>query len=407
MIYEFITSTGTIIPDTAAIREEVIAEYVEALGVSEEVARDNSTLEGRLVDTETEARKSVAINNAQLANQVNPNLASDGFFDGIFALFGGERDAATRSQTSELLTGVSGTVIPQNSFIRNSVTKTLWYTTAEVMLDSLGQATVVIESENAGEIIGAAGDINEIVSGVVGWETATNPSNATEGVELQSLIKAKLSRAKQLAKNAGTTMGAVISNIDALSNVIGISGRENRTNAPLEIDGITIPAKSTWICVDGGIDSEISEQYAIHTHGAAFYGFSNTVDGEYTDPITGQSYSASSVPVKFDRPTELPIKVEVTASLISSTDLITQMKTAIQEWAAGNVDGYVGCMLGNDISPFEISAALNKYFSAATVYVKKVRITTVENNTYSTDDIPVDLWKKATITNDNIEVISA
>lgn len=407
MTYEFITSTGTVVPDTSTIREEVIAEYVEALGISEEVARDNSTLEGRMVDTETEARKSVAINNAKLANQNNPNLAEDGFFDGIFSLFGGEREAATRSQTSELLTGVAGTVIPQGSFVRNSSTKTLWYTTSEVTLDASGQATVTIESENTGAIVGAAGDINEIVSGVVGWETATNPSNATEGVELQSLTKAKLSRARQLSKNAGTTIGAVISNVDALSGVIGITGRENRTNSPLEIDNITIPAKSTWICVDGGDDSEIAEQYAIHTHGTAFYGFSNTVEGEYTDPITGQSYSASSVPVSFDRPTELPIKIEVTASLVSSTDLITQMKAAIQEWAAGNIEGYVGCMLGNDISPFEISAALNQYFSAATVYVKKVRITTVSDNTYSTDDIPVDLWKKATITNANIEVIGA
>ncbi|WVH05522.1 hypothetical protein KKJFFJLC_00055 [Vibrio phage vB_VpaS_PGB] len=407
MPYEFITSTGTVIPDTSTIRQEVINEIVEVFGISEEIASDSSTLEGRLVDSETEARKSVAINNAKLSNQINPNLAEDGFFDAIYALFGGERDSSTRSSTTLLLTGVAGTVIPINSFVRNSVTKTLWYTTTEVTLDSSGNATVTANSEDTGSVVGAANDINEIVSGVVGWETVTNPMNATEGRDLQSLTNAKLERARQLHLNAGTTMGAVISNIGAIDDVIGVSGRENYTNNPLLIDGITIPPKSTWVCVDGGDDAEIAEQYVIHTHGTGFYGFNNTVAGEYTDPISGQIYDSSNVPVNFDRPTEVPIKIEVTARLVSSTDLVTQIKAGIQEWISGNIEGYRGGSLANDISPFEISSALNEYFTAPTVYVGKVRITTVADDTLSTNDIEINLWEKATVTNENITVVSA
>lgn len=406
MSYSFINSTGTVIPDTSEIREEVIAELVEALGVSEEVARDSSTLEGRLVDSETEARKSVAINNAKLSNQINPNLAEPGFFDAIFYLFGGERDAATRSSVLLTLSGVSGTVIPQGSFVRNSITRTLWYTAEEVTLPTGGTSSVIAYSENTGSIVGAAGDLSEIVSGIVGWETVTNAQNATEGRELQSLTSAKLSRARQLSKNAGTTLGAVIANVDSLDNVIGVSARENSTNVTQNIDGISIPAKSTWLCVDGGDDDEIAEQYAIHTHGTAFYGFINTVAGEYTDPISGQVYDAITIPVNFDRPISVPIKIEVTASLVSSTDLVTQIKSGIQEWASGNIDGYIGCALANDISPFEISSALNEYFNAPTIYVKKVRVTTVADDTFSTDDIPINLWEKATISDVNISVIS-
>ncbi|QIQ61328.1 hypothetical protein V039C_0050 [Vibrio phage V039C] len=407
MTYEFITSNGTVVPDTSTIREEVIQEIVDVFGVSEEVARDNSTLEGRLVDAETEARKSVAINNAKLSNQINPNLAESGFFDAIYALFGGKRESATRSSVSVVLTGIAGTVIPVNSFVRNKTTKTLWYTTSEVTLDSNGQTVATVLSENTGSIVGAAGDISEIVSGVVGWETVTNPSNATEGRELQSLTSAKIERAQQLSLNAGTTMAAVVSNVSNLENVIGVSARENRTNAPLLIDGITIPAKSTWLCVDGGDDSQIAEQYVIHTHGTGFYGFTNTVEGEYTDPLSGQVYDPTSIPVNFDRPSDVPIKIEVTANLVSSIDVITQIKSGVQEWAAANIDGYKGCSLANDISPFEISSALNEYFNAPTIYVKKVRVTTVVDNSFATDDIPINLWEKASINNSDITVIPA
>lgn len=406
MTYQFITSTGTVVTDTSLIREEVIAELVDALGVSEEAARDNSTLEGRLVDQETEARKSLAINNAKLANQINPNLAEDGFFDAIYALFGGERRSSTKSSVTVLLSGVPSTFIEAGAIIRNSSTSTLWLTVNDVTLDSLGQASVVVESQDSGPVVGAAGDISEIVSGPLGLETATNPTNATLGVELQSLSSAKISRSRELSKNAGTTMGAVVSNVSSLSGVIGVSGRENKTSSPLVIDGLTIPAKSTWLCVDGGEDLEIAEQYAIHTHGTAFYGQLNTVDGSYTDPITGQSYSPSGTPIKFDRPEEVPIKIKITASLVSSTDVITQIKQATQEWIAGNIDGYPGGMLGNVISPFEISSALNQYFRASTIYVKKVELTTVADDSYTTNEIPIDLWQKATTTSSNIEVVA-
>ncbi len=405
MNYNFITSTGTVIPDTAEIRNQVIAEYVEALGISEEAARDNSTLEGRLVDMETQARKAVLINNSALANQINPNLAEEGFFDAIFALFGGARKGATRSTVTVLATGVDGTVIPAGSFIRNGTTKTLWRTINEAVIAG-GSASIDVESVDTGEIVGAAGDLNEIVSGVVGWETVTNTQNATLGRELQSLNSGKLSRVQQLAKNAGSTMGAAIANVSALGGVRGVSGRENKTNSTQVIDGITMPPKSTWICVDGGEDSAIAEQYAIHTHGTAFYGFINTVAGEYTDPVTGQPYNSGTVPVNFDRPNLLPIKIEVTAKLTSSTDLISQIKLAVQEWISGNIDGYAGGMLGSDISPFEISSALNEYFSAASIFVRRVRVTTVADNSYSTNDISVSLWQKAAVIDSDIEVIS-
>lgn len=402
--YNLINSTGTVVADTSATQQEVVDNVVDSLGISRSVAEDSSTTEGRLVELLTYARQSVARNNAKLANQINPNLAEDGFFDAIFAIFGGARTAAARSSVTCQLTGVAGTVIPAGSYIRNSSTRTLWYSNNDVTIDSNNSASVLFYSDDFGAITAGVGELTQIVSQVTGWETVTNAEIATEGNERQSLPSAKISRVRQLAKNARTTMGAVIANIDPLDGVIGAVGRENRLNSPQVIDNITIPAKSTWICVDGGNLAEISEQYVIHTHGTGFYGFSNTENGSYTDPRSGQVYDQT---IAIDRPIEVPLLIEVTATLTSSVDLVSSVKEAIQEWAAGNIDGYAGCMLAESISPFEISAALNLYFGASSINVNKVRISTVADNTLGYDDLLIELWEKASITNDNITVIQS
>lgn len=401
-VYTYSTSTGVVIPDTSEIQETVIADLVEALGISETAASSSSTAEGRFVEYITEIRKSTAIDNSYFANQINPNVSDEGFFDAIYALFGGERDASNQSSADCDLTGVTGTIIPAGSFIKNTETDTLWYSSSEATIDENGEATVTFFSNNSGAITAEAGELTQIVTSVTGWETVTNTADATEGSDQQSVASARLSRAKKLAKNAGTTMGGVISNVFELDNVLGIQGRENRTSASMVIDNITIPAKSTWLCVDGGSLTDIAEQYVIHTHGTAFYGFSETETGSYTDDISGQSYSD----VYIDRPTDVPLQIEVTAGLTSSTDIETQIKTAVNEWADGEVDGYTGLMLGETVSPFEISGALNKYFGASSIYIQKVRISTVADDSLGYDEIDTELYQKCSIEDANITVIS-
>ncbi len=141
-IYEYVTSTGTVVADTSDIREAVISELIEVWGISEVAARDESTAEGRFVEYITSIRADVGNNNAYIANQINPSLAEAGFFDALFALFGGERDGASQSSVDCTLTGVAGTIVVAGSFARNSVTSTLWYSATEATLDSSGEATV-------------------------------------------------------------------------------------------------------------------------------------------------------------------------------------------------------------------------------------------------------------------------
>ncbi len=396
-VYTYTESTGTVVADTSDILTEVKEDVVDVFGCSETAVDTTSSIMGRLAEATAAERKSIAINNALIANQINPNLAEEFAFDAIYALFGGERDGATRSSCPVTLAGVAGTIIESGSYIRNNSTETLWYTAEEVELDDDGSGSVTVYADDTGEVTAEAGELTEIVSAVNGWETVTNDSAATEGSDQQSLTSGKTSRTTELALNAGTTLSAVISNVNTLDGVIGVVGRENRDDDTATIDNIDIPGKSTWLCVDGGDVDEIAEQYVIHTHGTAFYGFSETESGSYTDSITGQEYSEDSgFPVYVDRPTEVPIEIEVTADLTSSSDLETQIKLAVQAWAAGNVDGYDGCVLSNsEISPFEIGGAINKYFSASNVYISSVKISTVADDSLDYAAISLEIYQKS------------
>ena len=78
---QYVTNTGVIVPDTADVKTQVQNEFKEALG--QDLSLEDSTPQGRLIDAETIARKAVLTNNAQIANQLNPNTASGVYLDAI------------------------------------------------------------------------------------------------------------------------------------------------------------------------------------------------------------------------------------------------------------------------------------------------------------------------------------
>lgn len=87
--YQFITSQGVIVPDTSTLRDDVENEYRSVFGQDLDV--NPETPQGALITMEVENRDSVARNNAELANQINPDLAGGIFLDAIWALMGGQR----------------------------------------------------------------------------------------------------------------------------------------------------------------------------------------------------------------------------------------------------------------------------------------------------------------------------
>lgn len=391
-LYNYLTENGTVLPDTSAIKDDVENEYREIYGADFVV--DSQSQQGREIDAEITSRISVARNNAFLANQMNPNLANGVFLDADYALMGGQRDQKERSTSELTLGGVAGTPILAGASASDD-DGNVWISQSDVTLDGLGVATASFRSEEYGPINAATGEINTIAIGVLGWETVTNPDAAIPGKLEQSDQSTRRQRKIEIGQNSKSNAFSIIAAINSLEGVAGIAYRENISDAIVVIDGVTMAPHSNYICVDGGVNSEIADAYQIKSGGSNYNG---SVVVPYTDPDSGQV-----IQVKFDRPTEIDILCRVTARVGSSLDAINDIKNAVLAYAAGEISNELGFYLGEDISAFEIGSAVN--VSLPDVFISKCEIALKSSGVYSTDTLPIEIFEKGAIIKADIDVV--
>ena len=394
--YTFITATGTVVPDTATTRTEVVNEYRGVFG--DDFITDPETPEGMLIDAETTSRQSVARNNAAIANQINPNLAGGIFLDAIWALTGGQRVASTRSTTSATITGVANTSIPAGSRARTTQGAE-FRTVNPVTIPVSGTLTgVAFESVNVGAVEAGAGQLSNIVDSILGWETVTNPAAATPGRNTENDEVSRNRRRQTIGLQGRSVAVAVSSNVMNVQGVRSLAFRENFTNATQVIDGITLVAHSVWAAVDGGADADIGAALLrSKTAGAAWNGSTSV---NVLEPASGQTYV-----VRFDRPTSRPVAIRAMVRRTSNvSDPITAVRESVLRYARGEIPGEPGLSVGSDVSPFEIAGAVN--IDNPAVYIVRVEVANAaQSPAYSTNVLPVALNEVATVNSPDIVVV--
>ncbi|WBA58480.1 baseplate J/gp47 family protein [Providencia stuartii] len=347
--YQFITSQGVIIPDTSTLRDDVESEFKSVFGQDLDVSPE--TPQGALITMEVENRDAIVRNNAELANQINPDLAGGIFLDAIWALMGGQRFDATHSFLSQVqFTGIADTIIPKGSQAA-SLNGDLFETTKTLIIGQDGSVTGDMRSIETGAIECGVGQLNKVASSVLGWETVHNPSTAVLGRNAETDLQSRRRRKQTLAKNTVSVGEAITSALYALEGVRSLAYRENYTDQPMVFDGITLVPHSIYVCVEGG-DKEAIARSLLRTKtlGAAFNGSEKV---EVLEAISGQTY-----PVKFDRAKEIVLFCRVTVKK-ATVDAQTIIPAAVEAWANGDIDGEGGLVVGRDVSPFEISAGIN------------------------------------------------
>lgn len=397
--YQYIFETGVIVPDTSDLRDDVVQEYKDIFG--EDLIVTSNTPQGLLIDAETLSRAAVVANNAQLANQINPNEAGGVFLDATYKLTGGQRNAQKFTKIIGVnLTGVPDTVIPQGSQAQDSVNDYIFQSLTQVTLDGSGLASVDFQCVTAGAIFVAANTLTTIVEGgVLGWETVNNPNASTTpnlGSETGDDEITRNKRRVELALQGISLSEAIISNLNALTGVTSLSYRTNRTNAPVVIDGVTLVANSIYVCVDGGDDTAIATVLDRKTAGLAFNG---AVTVNVTDPFSGQI-----IPVKFDRPTVIQILVKATVKQNEEVqNLETSVRNAIVDYATGKLSQEQGLIVGQSVSCFELAGAVNREYPGIFIQNMETSLTSPVN--YSNDEILIGINQKAVIVDTNITVV--
>ncbi|MBV4413349.1 baseplate J/gp47 family protein [Enterobacteriaceae bacterium YMB-R22] len=390
--YQFIASTGVIIPDTSTLREQVENEFRDVFG--QEIDLSPETPQGALVTMEVENRDAIARNNAELANQINPDIAGGIFLDAIWALMGGQRLSATHSfLTNVEFAGVPQTLIPKGSLAETQAGDA-FETTSVLIIGNDGVTKGDMRSVETGPVGCRASELVRVASSVLGWETVNNPTDAVLGRVAESDIRTRRRRRNTLAKNTVSVGEAITSALYDIEGVESLSYRENYTDADQFIDGVPLVKHSIYVCVDGGPREEIAVALLrTKTVGAAYNG-SETV--EVTEPSSGQVYN-----VKFDRPKEITVFCRVTVRK-SPFDSQTLIPDAVEKWVAGETDTDDGLAVGRDVSPFEIAAAVNT--AEPRLFVLKVELST-DGVTWSTDVIPVQINAVARLRRNAVQVV--
>jgi len=244
--YNYLDSTGVIVPDTSNVQAEVIEMFQTAFGT--DLNTDPSTPQGVLISMFTTILTAMISNNAQLANQINPNLAGGVFLDAICSYTGLSRTPAASTTVLATVTGVPGTVIP---------TSAIAVTSAGAQFNPIDPITIPVGNTSTTGLFQATipgptavpiGSLTIIQSGPVGWEAVNNSVAGTVGGGAESDAALRLLRQQTLAFNSTSISESIISSLLASKVCTSVGFQENLSASPQTINGVAMLANSVYVC---------------------------------------------------------------------------------------------------------------------------------------------------------------
>ena len=302
----FDPATGFYADDTETVRAAVAADWVTAFHKDGQVDlnTDPETPAGQLIDSQTAAITEKDTELLYLCNQFDPAKNEGIFQDAIAKIYFLSRKAATPSTATITVHGLSGTVIPVNAQVMSSADDTIWQNVAAFTIGADGTGSGVFRCTTEGLISAAAGTLTRIMTVVAGWDTATNEHAAVVGTLEENRGQFELRRYSSVSLNSRGTAASVYARVMQLEDVIGCVVRENKTNQPKVIDGVTLSPHSVYVCVLGGNDGSIAN--AMYRTVSAGCDTNGTTTYLVEDDTTG-----IKEPIHFQRPTDADITIRL------------------------------------------------------------------------------------------------
>ena len=378
--YQYITTTGIIVPDTSEIVAGVQSEWRSAF--SDAISVNAATPQGLIISMEALGRKSVLEACSLVANQLNPNTATGIFLDVHGALFACSRFGDTHSNARCLVTGVPG-------------------------IEENGQVYVYFYANDPGAI--SATNLNYISTPVVGWETVSTV-NAVTGAVTESDAEYR----KRIADSRYTGLAMIPSIRAKLNAVDGIQGYalyENFTGGTKTIqneDGtnsnVTLPAHSICLIVKDASNSEAIAK-ALYTSKPCGCDYTS-LSGHSVSVVVIDRGGTREVPytITFNRAEAVTLDVEISVKTnkYAGDDLYAKIKAAIQTWQENGVPEVEGISIGTAVSPFEISNGVSAQLPEIIVnYVKAAE----HGQTLGYAPVAIDAGAIAAIPQENIVVV--
>lgn len=315
-----IDASGIHVPEYTDIRDRLIATFKTIFG--EDLYLGEDSQDYQMIAEFADLMDDVGAVLAQDYASHDPDLASGLSLDYLLALNGLRRMAATNSTAVVTASGTEGTLIRAGSIVMDA-NGNQWSTNADATIGSEGSVSIAVTAVEAGHISADAGSISKIMSPTAGWISVTNEEAANAGRDVETDGEARERRAASLSNTGMSMLEAIIGTVRSIAGVQKTRVYENDTSST---DGNGIPAHSICAVVLGGEDEEIATAiFKKKSPGCGTYG-NNT---ETVQDIFGNNYS-----VKFSRPVETPIIVQMTVKTFSgyTSDVADAIKKNVKEY---------------------------------------------------------------------------
>jgi len=399
--YQYINSTGVIIPDTSDTLEQVQNDFIAVLG--ENLSLNPSTPQGVMISSITNLIDFIYNNNALVANQINPFLSQGFFLRSLGSLTQTPYIGATYTTAILSLQGMPNSIVPEGILVSNQ-TGDIFKSLYQVTLDDSGNGSTTIQALDIGAITSPAGTITNIIEGAVGLETVTNAADALAGSDTESDYAYRQRRIDQIASNAYYNINAFASNLFLVSGVVGVQTLKNDTDESVIEANVLLLPHSVYACVDGGSDIDVATVALIAKGDGVNMNNGGGINKsiQITDP-----YSAVPYTVLFDRPNPIDILVKVyVTDNGASVDYQDEITNDILNYANGSLFsqyGLRGLTAGVSVSVFQLAQAIQ--IQSPRIFINLIQITLASSISYSTDEIVLNVFEKANLDSSSIQVI--
>ena len=271
-----------------------------------------------------------------------------------------------------------------------------WILPVTVNLGENGVTYVTATAQKQGNITALANTVTQIITPCYGWRSVTNeyPANPATPVETDSELRYRQKRAVSLPSQGlrEGTQSAIL-NIDGVTDCIV---EENDTNINKTVQGVVLPPNSITCIVKGGSEAEIADAIFYHKNQGCYT--NGTIEITHYDIYNNVNY------IRFSRPTDVPIKINIEIRPFSgySSDIADEIKA--------NLIDYIDSLnISKDVSVSVLYSIINKsipdlkepIFAVDVLEIAKV------GGSFSTDDIVIKLNEEASVSLENVTITLA
>lgn len=349
-----INDTGIVPKTLSEYQTELRSAFQTAFGQGIDV--DPKSPQGQFIDN---LALSFSQNDDALVNAtgaINIFSAFSSQLEGLAALLGIPRRAATSTNVTATLGGTPATVIPAGSRAR-STAGDLFSLDEDATLGVGGTIDAEMSAVETGPIDLLTGQLSSVVDVVPGWETVINSSDGATGQDIESDSEYRQRYFNELFINALSVMDSIKAEISSVENVTEVSGYENDTGSAVIVQNVSIPAHAIAMIIEGGIDQDIADAIRLKkTGGTATSGTTSVPDAPNSN-------------INFYRPSYIDLEVTITTTAGTGfpADGLNQLKTRTLNYINGTIEvdvepGYFetdGMLISEDLYKHRLYTPIN------------------------------------------------